>query len=382
MTAIDPAGALREGFSGQVLAPEQPGYDEARRVFNAMFDRRPAVIARCASTADVIKAVGVAREHGLITAVRGGGHSFAGLSTCDDGIVIDLGGLKADAVDPQAQIAKVGGGVLWGELDAATQAHGLQTPGVLAGLALFGIDDAREVIRGWRDVADVAPDELASACVLITAPAQEFVPPELQGQPVVVVAGMYVRDPDTGAAVMQPLKDLRPTVDLIAPMPYTAFQASLDATAPWGLPFYARGEYVRELPDAAIDTFLQRGIELIRGTHPLSQMILFRIGQGIRAVSDEASAFSHRDAAYLLHPIVAWNEPADAELTIAAARSFAIDMRPDSTGVIPELHNRGRPRPRGPRRSDVRPPRRAHGHLRPRKPVQAQPKHPTEPPCR
>ena len=129
MSTTHPAAALADGFSGQLIAPEQPGYDEGRRVFNAMIDRRPALIARCASTADVVAAVHAAREHGLAVAVRGGGHSFSGLSTCDDGIVIDLGGLKSIAVDPRARTARAGGGVLWGEFDSATQAHGLHTPG-------------------------------------------------------------------------------------------------------------------------------------------------------------------------------------------------------------------------------------------------------------
>ena len=128
MSTTHPAEALADGFSGQLFGPEQPGYDEARRVFNAMIDRRPALIARCASTPDVVAAVHAGREHGQV-AVRGGGHSFSGLSTCDDGIVIDLGGLKSIEVDPRAQTARAGGGVLWGEFDAATQAHGLHTPG-------------------------------------------------------------------------------------------------------------------------------------------------------------------------------------------------------------------------------------------------------------
>ena len=94
-----------------------------------MIDRRPALIARCTSTADVAAAVNAAREHGLVVAVRCGGHSFSGLSTCDDGMVIDLRGLKSITVDLQARTARAGGGVLWGEFDAATRAHGLHTPG-------------------------------------------------------------------------------------------------------------------------------------------------------------------------------------------------------------------------------------------------------------
>jgi FAD/FMN-containing dehydrogenase len=110
-------------------AARQPGYEEARRVFNGTTDRQPALIARCTSTADVAAAVHAAREHGLVVAVRCGGHSFSGLSTCDDGMLIDLGGLKSIGVDPRAGTARAGGGVLWGEFDAATRAYGLHTPG-------------------------------------------------------------------------------------------------------------------------------------------------------------------------------------------------------------------------------------------------------------
>ena len=129
MATIDLLDTLRDRLAGEVLAPQEPGYDEARRVFNGMIDRRPAVVARCASTADVRAAVDFARDRELVVAVRSGGHSFSGLSSCDDGIVIDLSRLKSITVDPEARTARAGGGVVWGEFDAATQAHGLHTPG-------------------------------------------------------------------------------------------------------------------------------------------------------------------------------------------------------------------------------------------------------------
>src|SRR6266480_3488394 len=129
MSTTQLANALREGFSGQVLEPGQPGYDESRLLFNPVIDRRPAVVARCATTADVAAAVNTARDSGLVVAVRCGGHSFPGLSTCDDGMQIDLRGLKSITVDPQARTSRVGGGVLWGEFDQATQEYGLHTPG-------------------------------------------------------------------------------------------------------------------------------------------------------------------------------------------------------------------------------------------------------------
>src|SRR5947207_3250573 len=102
MAMIDLRAALDGRFSGTVLRPGDQGYDDGRRVFNGMIDRHPAAIARCATTADVVAAIDAAREQGLVIAVRCGGHSVAGLSTCDDGMVIDLSGLKSIAVDPGA----------------------------------------------------------------------------------------------------------------------------------------------------------------------------------------------------------------------------------------------------------------------------------------
>ena len=119
---------LRAAMDGEVTVPSDPGYDEARRVWNADIDRRPAVIARCASSADVVTAVGLARDSGLDVAIRSGAHSTSGLSTTDGGVVIDLTTLKDVAVDPQARRVRVGGGALLGDVDAATLAHGLATP--------------------------------------------------------------------------------------------------------------------------------------------------------------------------------------------------------------------------------------------------------------
>jgi hypothetical protein len=113
---------------GELLQPGDVGYDAGRAVYNAMIDRRPALIARCADVADVIAAVNLAREHKLTLAVRGGGHSGPGWGTCDDGLVVDLGRMKGIRVDPDARTVRVEGGCIWGEVDHATHAFGLATP--------------------------------------------------------------------------------------------------------------------------------------------------------------------------------------------------------------------------------------------------------------
>src|SRR5213595_2865576 len=113
---------------GELLRPSDAGYEQAIQVYNCMIEKRPALIAHCVDVADVIAAVNFAREHELTLAVRGGGHSGPGLGTCDDGLVIDLSGMKGIRVDPSARTARVEGGCTWGEVDHATHAFGLAMP--------------------------------------------------------------------------------------------------------------------------------------------------------------------------------------------------------------------------------------------------------------
>jgi len=120
---------LQRRVAGTVAGPGQPGYDDAVNIWNAAISRRPAVVASCASSADVAAALVFARERNLEVSVRGGGHNYAGFALCDGGLMIDLTPMKAVSVDDDARTARCGGGITWGELDAATQAHGLAVPG-------------------------------------------------------------------------------------------------------------------------------------------------------------------------------------------------------------------------------------------------------------
>ncbi|HEX6216596.1 MAG TPA: FAD-binding oxidoreductase [Vicinamibacterales bacterium] len=118
---------FRAGLRGQLLLPGAAGYEDARKIFNGMFDRRPALIARCLGAADVVRAVQFARTYELLLAVRGGGHSLSGQSVCDDGLMIDLSLMRGVRVDPTDRLARAGGGALLGDLDRETLAFGLVT---------------------------------------------------------------------------------------------------------------------------------------------------------------------------------------------------------------------------------------------------------------
>jgi len=143
---VDPASvsALSAALEGQLLLVGDAGYEQARTVWNAMIDRRPALIARCASTADVVAAVNFASRHGVLLSVKGGGHNVAGHAVCDGGLLIDLSPMQTVHVDVAARTVRVQPGVLWATVDRATQAHGLATTGGtvshtgVAGLTLGG----------------------------------------------------------------------------------------------------------------------------------------------------------------------------------------------------------------------------------------------------
>ena len=140
------------GFEGELIGPEDEGYDEARTLFNAMMDKRPALIVRCARADQVGQVIAFAREEGLPIAVCGGGHNGGGLGSVDDGVVIDLSLLRSVSVDPGTRTVRVGGGCTWADVDAAT--HAADGPGQVKRAPLQEMgpllipDDARDPISG------------------------------------------------------------------------------------------------------------------------------------------------------------------------------------------------------------------------------------------
>src|SRR5205814_5669732 len=182
MTTAETARRELSAFNGWLIGPDDAAYEDARKVYNAMIDRRPGVIARPASADAVAQIVRFARDHGLALAVRGGGHNGAGLGTVDDGVVVDLSALRDVQVDPEARRVRVGGGATWAEVDRATGEYGLATPsGIISttgvggltlggglghltrkfGLSIDNLLEAEVVLAGGRVVrasADEHPD--------------------------------------------------------------------------------------------------------------------------------------------------------------------------------------------------------------------------------
>ena len=375
-------GELEGTLRGRLVRPSDPDYDQARVVWNAAHDRRPALIIRCAGTADVMRAVEFARSEGLQLAVRSGAHSIAGFSTCDGGVVIDLSPMKGIRVDPIARRAVAQAGLTWAEFDHETQAFGLAVTGGLvsstgiAGFTLgggigwllreygltcdsllsadvvtadgqlvtasehehpdlfwalrggggnFGVVTsmefrlhpagplvfagpvfypgaaAVEVLRGWRDLTATMPDQLTTVANILIAPPVPFLPEAVHGQLVVAILGLYAGSVEDGAKAAQPLRALgEPLADLMGPMPYTAMQSLLDPLWTAGAQNYFTGALLGGLTDETIDTLLARHAS---GRAPVRELHLHHCGGAMARVPAAATAFAHRDAAYVLNII-------------------------------------------------------------------------------
>jgi FAD/FMN-containing dehydrogenase len=363
------------GFQGRLIWPDDTDFDEARRVYNAMIDRRPALIARCAGAADVARAVTFARERALPLAVRGGGHNGAGLGTCDDGVVIDLSMLKDIQVDPEARTVRVGGGCTWGEVDQATNVFGFATPsGIISttgvggltlggglghltrrhGLAIdnllaaelvlasgeqvrasadehpdlfwairggggnFGVvtafvfrlhevstvvggptfwpvELAAEVLSAYREFLPSAPRDLNGFFCFHTVPPAPPFPEAIHLRRVCGVVWCHAGDEEAARQAMAPLLDGLPEPLLHGPqaMPFPALQSAFDGLYPAGDQWYWRADFIRDVPDAAVEIHARFGAEM---PTLKSTMHMYPIDGAAHDVGPADTPWAYRDA--------------------------------------------------------------------------------------
>ncbi len=205
-------------------------------------------------------------------------------------------------------------------------------PTVLAGVMLHHAAKAREVLRFYRDFIESAPNELTTIVVLRMAPPAPFFPPSVHGQPVVVIGACYAGSVDEGERVIAPLRRFgEPLVDLIQPTPYVSHQSLFDPTAPHGLGYYWKSEYVPLLSDALIDTLAERAWGVAT---PESYTIIFHLGGAVGQQDPGGSAFEDRRAAHAVNIDAVWSEPGQASACIAWTRELWEAVRQYSTGRV------------------------------------------------
>jgi hypothetical protein len=402
---------LGSGFAGELIGPDDAAYPDASPVYNAMIDRHPALIARPTSPEDVAKVVNFARDHGLPLAIRGGGHNGAGLGSVDDGVVIDLSLLKDIQVDPDARTVRVGGGCVWGEVDAATGEHGLATPSgiisttgvggltlggglghltrkcglaidnlleaevvlasgeqvtanadenpdlywalrggggnfgvvtsflfrlhevgtVIAGPTFWEVEQGGEILAAYRDFILDAPRELNGFFAYGSVPPGDPFPEELHLRKFSGIVWCYIGDEAGAAAAMAPLLDATPEPLLhgVQPMPHAALQGAFDGVYPKGDQWYWRADFVKEIPDEAVELHAKWGEAMPTWK---STMHLYPIDGAAHDPSSSDTAWSYRDANWGAVFAGVDPEPANVEAIGEWSRGYQEALHPYSAG--------------------------------------------------
>ena len=404
---------LRSQLTGSVLQTDDPGYGEARKIWNAMIDRKPALIVKCMGTADVVNSVNFAREHNLLTSVRGGGHNIAGMSLANGALLIDLSPMKWVHVNPEAQTAFVGPGATLRHVDHETQLYGLATsiginsttgiagltlgggfgwlsrsygltidnllsaevvsaagkvirvsdkenadlfwairggsgnfgivtsfqfklhpigPEVLAGLIVHPFKDAKKVFEYYRNFVSSAPDKATCWVVMRKAPPLPFLPQDVHGKEVLVIAAMYSGDVKEGEKVLEPLRRFgNPIADVIGPVPFVAWQQALDPLLTAGARNYWKSHNLTGLSDGLIDTLIGYAGNL---PSPLSEILVAQVGGAINRVAPGATAYPHRKANFVMNVHARWEDSSTDALCIDWARKLFDQAAPYSTGGV------------------------------------------------
>jgi len=409
----DELDALRKKLHGTLCLPGEAGYDTARTIWNAMIDRRPAFIVRAADASDVQQAVNFARTHGLLLAVRGGGHNIAGNAVCDGGLMLDLSPMKGVRIDSKARTARVEPGVLLGEFDKEAQAHGLATPlginsttgvagltlgggfgwlsrkyglavdnligasvvtadgqlrpasdaenpdlfwavrggggnfgvvtefeyrlhsvgpEVLAGLIVHPFAAAKDVLEGYRKFVASSPDEVTAWVVMRKAPPLPFLPPEVHGKEILVLAVCAIGDKAAAEKAIAPLRAIgKPIADVIGPAPFAGWQQAFDPLLTPGARNYWKSHDFKQLDDGLIQVLLGA----IRGLpSDDSEIFIASLGAAVNRVPVGATAYPHRDVEYIVNVHTRWGDQSLDAKCLAWARQLFDAMTPFATGGV------------------------------------------------
>jgi hypothetical protein len=395
---------------GSVITAASDEYEAARKVYNGMIDRRPEAILRCADAADVAAAVKFACKKNVPVAVRGGGHSGAGLGVCDRGIVIDLSSMKGVLVDPVTNTIRAEAGCTQADVNHAAHGFGLAVPlGVIsttgiAGLTLgggtgyltrkfgltvdnlleanvvlangncvtasarenpdlfwgirggggnFGIvtsfvfqgrpvpqvfagpmlwemEDAREVLQWYREISPLQPEELYGFFAFLKVPPGPPFPVELHRKTMCGIVWAYCGPLDElEDAFRSARKFRRPKFEVLGLMPYPALQSMFDAIYPPGLQWYWRGDFLSQIPDAAIDEHLKSAAQL---PTLQSAMHLYPVDGAAGRVGGHETAFSYRDAKWSMVIVGVDPDPAKAKKITAWTKDYWAALHPYSLG--------------------------------------------------
>jgi FAD/FMN-containing dehydrogenase len=415
MTRLKPGKIeeLRRNLKGEVLLPNDDAYENARKIWNATIDKHPGVIIRCSTTSDVVHAVKLARDSGIMLAIRGGGHNIAGNALCDDGIVIDLSRMKGASVDPGARSVTIEGGATLADLDAATQSHGLATPvginsttgiagltlgggfgwlsrkygmtvdnllsvevvtaagevvhasavehadlfwalrggggnfgvvtrfefrlhpvgpDVLSGLIVYPLSESKSVLQQYRDFVAQAPDDLSVWAVLRQAPPLPFLPNDVHGMGIVVLALLYAGDPKQGEPLIEPLRRFgSPVGEHVGVQPYTAWQQAFDPLLTAGARNYWKSHNLLTLDDGLLDAVIEYAGGL---PSPQCEIFLAALGGATTRPAPDSAAYAHRDTRFVMNVHGRWEDTADDARCIAWARDFFDASAPFAGGGV------------------------------------------------
>ena len=205
-------------------------------------------------------------------------------------------------------------------------------PNVYSGALFYPLNKADDLLHFYRDWAPELPDEITTMAIFMTAPPEPFIPAALQGKPVLVVGMCHLGTVEQGKGLLQPLREFEaPALEMVGEMPYTTWQSSQDASAPWGIQSYWKTEYMADLSDQAIHTLIE---QFSRVPSPMTNIHIHHLEGAVGRIGENATAFAHRDARYLLNYVGIWKDPLESDRNVNWVRGAWQAIRPFASGAV------------------------------------------------